>query len=99
MRTLRRNLDQQLYTVQSVNLLFTLTVVEVDYKLFLWTGTLTDLTTRSQLFSRNMDGSQFDINGEVAVAREMLLTATSTITEIKENSALRAGVMKLISDI
>lgn len=99
MRTLRRALDQEMYSVSTVDLLFTLTVVETDYKTYVWTGTLTDLKNRETLFTRTDFGGYFDIGIECSIAREMLLTATTTVTDIRDNLALRASVMKIISDI
>lgn len=40
MRTLRRETGQQMYTLVTSELLFTLTVVEIDMDTFVWSGTL-----------------------------------------------------------
>jgi hypothetical protein len=97
MRTLRRSSGQELYTVYSVDYLFTLTVVEADYQLFAWTGTLVNTQTREQVASQTTFTERLLIGTEVSIAREMLNFMISNSVELIDNPKAELAVRYLVS--
>lgn len=99
MKNLRRASDGELYCSETSRVQFTLSVVNSDYNEYTWVGTLVDLRDSKVIFHEVFFGQGYTLNQEIRVAQTMLLTSTSTVDAIKNNPALLAAVMYMVSEM